>query len=68
MNRSELDLPFYLREMHHKRILEVGAVSQYRAWLADKLATSSHGICDGDTYIGKSAVTMDFVQRHSGVF
>lgn len=67
MSRSEVDLPFYLWEMHHKRILEVGAVSQYRAWLADKLATGSHGICYGDTYIGKSAVTINFVQRHSGV-
>lgn len=67
MSQSEVDLPFYLWEMHQKRILEVGAVSQYRAWLADKLATGSHGICYGDTYIGKSAVTMDFVQRHSGV-
>lgn len=28
MSQSKLDLPFYLRETHHKRILEVGVSTQ----------------------------------------
>lgn len=67
MNTAKIDIPFYLDEQHHQQIFEVGKVKAYRNWLNEKLNTSSNGICYGDTYIGKSAITIDFVQQHSGL-